>query len=84
MTNKELAELALKVLDGQQRYFHHRTKENLVASKQDEARLRRAATAILNPQPPLFKPLGEFPDPEYPVNAGPELKAQIDAARKRS
>lgn len=50
MTNKELAELALKVLDGQQRYFHHRTKENLVESKQDEARLRREATAIINQQ----------------------------------
>ncbi len=44
---KDLAKLAIEVLDAQQRYFKDRTRDNLIASKQLESELRKRANAAL-------------------------------------
>lgn len=46
MARGELALLALQVLDAQQTYFKSRSKDDLIASKQLEAKLRKAAMDI--------------------------------------
>lgn len=47
MTRFDLALLALQVLDAQRRYFKSRSRDDLIASKQLEAELRRQAEAVL-------------------------------------
>ena len=47
MTARELAKAVIEVLDAQKKYFKSRTQNDLVASKQLEAALRKSATAIL-------------------------------------
>lgn len=44
---QELATLALDVLDAQQRYFKTREKDDLIASKKLEKRLREMASNVL-------------------------------------
>jgi hypothetical protein len=53
MTLKELALLVRDVQVKQRAYFDNRTNENLVASKEAERKLWRAANQILDP-PTLF------------------------------
>jgi hypothetical protein len=43
----ELCELVLQVLDAQKKYFKSRDREDLIASKQLEAKLRNVAVGIL-------------------------------------
>ena len=48
---ENLAELAIEVLDAQQRYFKSRDRADLIASKQLESRLRKEARGILTTLP---------------------------------
>jgi hypothetical protein len=54
-TSRELAELAIKTLDGQQKYFRNNNKsakaELLNLSKKNEAELRKAASDVLKKVP---------------------------------
>lgn len=47
MTEYELAQLARKTLDAQQQYFKSRSKDDLIASKELERKLRKEANEIL-------------------------------------
>lgn len=47
MNAKQLAQLAIQVLDAQQTYFRTRTKDDLVASKRLEGKLRTACEFVL-------------------------------------
>jgi hypothetical protein len=53
MTREELARLALEVLDQQKQYFRTRSTLDLQDSKTLEAKLRKAASEILD-GPSLF------------------------------
>ena len=54
MTAKELAELVILTLDAQRVYYSNPNRDNLIASKQLEAELRREAGKILSQQTELF------------------------------
>lgn len=50
MTIKELAALAIEVLDAQKKYFRTRQKDDLFASKVLESKLKLAALSIIEEQ----------------------------------
>lgn len=47
MSRLELAKLVIEVLEAQRKYFKSRSRDDLIASKQLEAKIRLMARAIL-------------------------------------
>jgi hypothetical protein len=50
LTARELAALVLQVLEAQKKYFKSRDQADLIASKQMESRLKKAAQQIMEAQ----------------------------------
>ncbi len=66
-----LAELVIEVLDAQKKYFKTRDRDDLIASKQLETKLRREALDIL----------GELPEAERKKLAGEMVDSLRDATK---